>query len=124
MKTALTLILALAGLSIASAQSPGGGVFQKFDKNSDGKVTVDELPNQQAFDRFDTNKDGAIMLEEYNAVSGGTNPPTRKPANPPVTPMKPGETSPGAATPTVPADAVFPDYAILSDSKRATGERP
>jgi len=63
MNTPITLFIALAGISFASAQSSGSGVFQKFDKNSDGKVTSDELPNQQAFDRFDVNKDGSITLE-------------------------------------------------------------
>jgi Ca2+-binding EF-hand superfamily protein/mono/diheme cytochrome c family protein len=106
MKTHLTLLIALAGISTAHAQAPGG-VFQRFDKNSDGKVTTDELPNQQAFARFDTNKDGAITLEEYNAVTGGTTP---KPATP-TTPTKPAE------TPTVPADAVFSGYDKNSDNK-------
>ncbi|MDH4452742.1 MAG: EF-hand domain-containing protein, partial [Verrucomicrobiota bacterium] len=102
----LTLLIALAGLSIASAQSPGGGVFQKFDKNTDGKVTSEELPNAQAFERFDVNKDGSITLEEYTQVAGGM-----KPTTAPTTPTKLGETPPGTkpAT-TVPADAVFSGY--------------
>jgi Ca2+-binding EF-hand superfamily protein/mono/diheme cytochrome c family protein len=76
MKHSLKLLLALAGISIASAQSSGDGVFQRFDKNNDGKVTSDELPNQQAFNRFDTNKDGSITLDEYIQVSGKTAPGT------------------------------------------------
>ncbi len=71
MKRHLVLILALAGITSAFSQG-SGGVFQRFDRNSDGKVTPEELPNTQAFDRFDTNQDGSITLEEYNAVTGGT----------------------------------------------------
>ena len=60
------LILALVALlsGPARAQSPGGGVFKKFDKNGDGKVTAEELLNQQAFARFDANKDGHASPEE------------------------------------------------------------
>ncbi|MFN0075522.1 MAG: redoxin domain-containing protein [Prosthecobacter sp.] len=118
MKTSLTLLLAFAGFSIASAQSPSGGVFQRFDKNTDGKVTSEELPNAQAFERFDVNKDGAITLEEYTQVAGGM-----KPTTIPTTPAKPGETPSGTkpAT-TAPADAVFSGYDKNSDSKVTTDE--
>jgi Ca2+-binding EF-hand superfamily protein/mono/diheme cytochrome c family protein len=118
MKMTLTLLIALAGLSIASAQSPGGGVFQKFDKNSDGKVTSEELPNAQAFERFDVNKDGSITLEEYTQVAGGM-----KPTTTPTTPTKPAETPPATkpAT-TAPADAVFSGYDKNSDGKVTTDE--
>lgn len=117
------LFLALLGLSASAfAQTTGDGVFQKFDKNADGKVTTEELPNPQAFDRFDTNQDGAITLQEYNTVTSSTTPTPPKPATPPATPMKPGETSPGASTPTVPADAVFSGYDKNSDGKVTTDE--
>jgi mono/diheme cytochrome c family protein len=46
------------------------GVFQRYDKNSDGKVTSEELPYARIFARFDANKDGSITLEEYSAVQG------------------------------------------------------
>jgi Ca2+-binding EF-hand superfamily protein/thiol-disulfide isomerase/thioredoxin len=118
MKTPLTLLLVLSGLSIASAQSPGGGVFQKFDKNSDGKVTSDELPNTQAFERFDVNKDGSITLEEHAQVAGGM-----KPTTTPTTPTKPSETPFGTkpAT-TAPADSIFSGYDKNSDGKVTTDE--
>jgi Ca2+-binding EF-hand superfamily protein/thiol-disulfide isomerase/thioredoxin len=114
MKNSTTLLVALAGITSALAQAPGG-VFQKFDRNSDGKVTSEELPNTQAFERFDTNKDGSITLEEHNAVTGGTTP---KPATPtaPTMPPKPAE------TPTAPADAVFSGYDKNSDGKVTTDE--
>lgn len=56
--------------------SPGGGVgmverIMANDKNDDGKVTRDELPQfmQRLLDRADTNEDGAIDREEATAVS-------------------------------------------------------
>ncbi len=94
MKFSLTL-LAFAAISIASAQTPAGGVFQRFDKNGDGKVTKDELPNADTFARFDVNKDGAITLEEYSQVASGMKP---TPATP-TAPAKPGETPPGTPMP-------------------------
>ena len=48
------------------------GVFRKFDKNSDGKVTTDELPYPRVFSRFDTNQDGSITVDEYRAVNDKT----------------------------------------------------
>lgn len=114
MKTSIHLLIALAGISTSFAQAPGG-VFQKFDKNNDGKVTSEELPNQQAFERFDTNQDGSITLEEYNAVMGGTTPKPETPT-PPAMPPKPEE------TPTAPADAVFSGYDKNGDSKVTSDE--
>jgi len=112
----IPLLLCVLSASVVQthAQAPGG-VFQKFDRNSDGKVTSEELPNTQAFERFDTNKDGSITLKEYNAVTGGTTP---KPATPttPTMPPKPTE------TPTAPADAVFSGYDKNSDGKVTTDE--
>jgi Ca2+-binding EF-hand superfamily protein len=107
MKRLPWLFLALAGLSAAAfAQTSGDRVFEKFDKNADGKVTTEELPNPQAFARFDTNEDGSITLDEYNVVTGGM-----RPTTPPAMPRKPSE------TPTVPADAVFSGYDRNSDGR-------
>ena len=81
------LLLSLAFFHSAFAQAPSGvGVFQHYDKNSDGKVTRDELSNAQAFARYDLNKDGVITLEEYRQVTGGkvTTPPA--PPTPPTSP--------------------------------------
>ena len=45
-----------------------GTIFKQFDKNSDGKITSDELPKdslvQRMVERLDTDKDGVITLEE------------------------------------------------------------
>lgn len=39
-------------------------LFQRADRNGDGKVTPDELPNEQLFKRLDVNADGVVTLEE------------------------------------------------------------
>ncbi len=43
-------------------------IFKAADKNGDGKVTPDELPNAELFAKFDTNKDGMITLEEARPI--------------------------------------------------------
>jgi len=94
MKRLLALFLAFAGPSVISfAQTAGDGVFQKFDKNADGKVTTGELANPAAFERYDLDKDGAVSLAEYNQVSGKTSlatPGTPAPPATPGTPSAPG----------------------------------
>jgi len=89
----ITALLALLTAS-ALAQGPVPPVFQRLDKNGDGKITADETPNAQAMERFDLNKDGAITLEEYNRASAAptTTPPA--PATPPAPPMTPPGTTP------------------------------
>lgn len=67
--TCLFLCLCFASVLPLHAQA-ASGVFQRYDKNSDGKVTSEELPYPRIFARFDANKDGSITLEEYSAVSG------------------------------------------------------
>jgi len=90
MKRLLALFLAFAGPSVISfAQTAGDGVFQKFDKNADGKVTTGELANPAAFERYDLDKDGAVSLAEYNQVSGKTSPATPGTPAPPATPGTP-----------------------------------
>jgi Ca2+-binding EF-hand superfamily protein len=78
------IVLLLAGLhslsSLALAQAPVGGVFQRFDRNADGEVTPEELPDVTTFARFDLNKDGAITKAEYNQVAGiAPSPPSAPP---------------------------------------------
>ena len=54
---------------VAMAQE-SDGVFERYDRNGDGKVVAEELPNKTSFVRFDLDKDGAITEAEYNKVSG------------------------------------------------------
>ncbi len=39
-------------------------LFQRADRNGDGKITPEELPNEQLFKRLDVNADGVVTLEE------------------------------------------------------------
>ena len=85
----LLLLLAIgAGLTTLPAQrGAADAIFQRADKNGDGRVTPDELPNAETFARFDRNKDGVITLEEGRQVFGGAAPST------PVAEAPPNETS-------------------------------
>ena len=67
MRTALSSLLLLVCVAGLHAAKPDG-VFQRFDKNGDGKVTRDELPNETAFKRYDLDHDGAITPAEYEKV--------------------------------------------------------
>ncbi len=75
MKTRVALLvstLALSGLLWAVEQrAPGDGIFRRHDKNGDGRVTPDELPDAATFAKFDVNKDGAVTLDEYRQVIRG-----------------------------------------------------
>lgn len=71
MKALLTfsipVLLALA-TPTAFGQAPDGDAFKKFDKDGDGKVTKEELPNEKAFERFDKDKDGVITRDEFGGA--------------------------------------------------------
>lgn len=68
--TVLAILTCFAVPPMASAQN--GGAFDRFDRNKDGKVTKEELPDEKTFARFDVDKDGSITREEYNKVAGVT----------------------------------------------------
>ncbi len=77
-KLTFTFACALAfSLAIPSHKSRADGppkgstpeeIFKWADKNGDGKVTPDELPNAETFAKFDLNKDGTITIEEARQV--------------------------------------------------------
>lgn len=72
MKTKLVVsVLILSGLALVWAQSkPAEAIFKRADKNGDGKVTPDEVPDEKTFAKFDLNQDGIITLEEGRQVIG------------------------------------------------------
>lgn len=77
MKRTIQIFSGFAVLAIVFATSlpifaQSSGAFDRFDRNKDGKVTRNELPNPKTFDRFDVNKDASITLDEYNKVAGVT----------------------------------------------------
>lgn len=47
-------------------------LFKRLDKNGDGKLTPDELPDKAWFDKLDLNHDGVVTLEEARKVIGET----------------------------------------------------
>ena len=62
----MSFTAANSGLAQDREAQPPSGVFRNWDKNGDGKLTREELPEQvrQNFDRVDTNKDGFITPDE------------------------------------------------------------
>lgn len=66
--SSLSVVLACLVLSAQEAPRPAGARlaerFKQLDRNGDGKITRDEVPNVPMFDPWDLNKAGAVMLEE------------------------------------------------------------
>jgi Ca2+-binding EF-hand superfamily protein/mono/diheme cytochrome c family protein len=64
--TAGLLTLSIVGFAInrVIAQQEIEKRFEQLDRNKDGKVTTDELPQTAIFKRFDRNSDGVITKEE------------------------------------------------------------
>jgi hypothetical protein len=79
MKTTLTagLLLAIAAAPIVAQEMGGPGgpdedsrpMFEQFDADGDGSVTMEEVEAQRGarFAETDTNGDGAVSLEEFTA---------------------------------------------------------
>ena len=69
---ALTLSLALSSQRSRADGPPKGAApeetFRWADKNGDGKVTPEELPNADTFAKFDVHKDGIITPDEARQV--------------------------------------------------------
>lgn len=74
-----------------SRQAPGStqadALFDRLDRNKDGTITRQELPNIERFDVLDKNKDGSISKEEFRAgfgaqFSGGGNSATAERVDP------------------------------------------
>lgn len=63
--------------AVASGQQSKTTRFDQWDRNADGKLTREELPQpiRANFDRVDRNKDGFISREEDAAMGAGRNQP-------------------------------------------------
>jgi Ca2+-binding EF-hand superfamily protein len=69
-RTVLSVVLALFGTAALAAESGGAKPsFESLDKNSDGKVSLNEAADNDAlfvaFKSLDTNKDGVLSREEF-----------------------------------------------------------
>ena len=62
------LLLAVCTCPVFAQNADGTDAFKKFDKDGDGKVTKEELPNEKAFERFDKDQDGVITREEFTGA--------------------------------------------------------
>jgi Ca2+-binding EF-hand superfamily protein len=56
----------------AQTQATGGvevnNLFEKYDKNKDGKITAEEIGNERIFKSLDLNKDGEVTRAEADAA--------------------------------------------------------
>jgi Ca2+-binding EF-hand superfamily protein/peroxiredoxin len=98
-------------LSAGTGGELSAAVFKRMDKNGDGKLTADELPNSKWFNRLDTDQDGAVTLDEAAKVLASL----RK---------RGAESSPTTQTPIKPAaeDPSFKDAPqLLKGSEHAVG---
>lgn len=67
--TSLTLCTLISGMAQQQKSPAPAEVVRRFDKNGDGKLTREELPEQMrsTFDRVDANGDGFVTPEEEAA---------------------------------------------------------
>jgi hypothetical protein len=110
----LTLAACVVGLALAAQESPqtglGGGLAERFrqhDKNGDGKVTREEVPQLPLFEQWDANKDGAVTLEEVTAFYANR----RAGQGADVRPALPAP----ASKPTAAADGFVPDAPFVGE---------
>lgn len=80
MKTPLLLIL--LAITTAAAQQPD--LFNIWDRNKDGKLSREELPEgaRKNFERIDSDKDGSISKTEHEAVAARMGQRSKAPARP------------------------------------------
>jgi hypothetical protein len=90
--TAISLSAVLASLILFAQEStpPAGSSladrFKQLDRNGDGKLTREEMPQSLPFDQWEANKDGVVTLAEVKAfyaklrAKGGATKPESQPA--------------------------------------------
>jgi Ca2+-binding EF-hand superfamily protein len=71
-RTVLSVVLAVFAAAALAAESGGAKPsFESLDKNSDGKVSLNEAADNDAlfvaFKNLDTDKDGVLSREEFAA---------------------------------------------------------
>ena len=71
-RTQVFIVLGLfAGAALAAQSGGAKPTFEALDKNSDGKVSLNEAADNDAlfvaFKSLDTNKDGVLSREEFAA---------------------------------------------------------
>ncbi len=70
--------------SVPTDITQGRKLWQRLDKNKDGKLTRDEVPQSTVFARFDLNNDGVITQDEGKQVVQNALKPSTPPASVPV----------------------------------------
>lgn len=72
----LAASVALLAIAWAGAQPSAEAILQRYDKNGDGGLSRDELPEKtrQRFERFDTDGNGLATAEELRRVVAHTRP--------------------------------------------------
>ncbi|NWG14898.1 MAG: EF-hand domain-containing protein, partial [Acidobacteria bacterium] len=116
---AILILSAFLAILILLAQEPPrpavGGIAERFkqlDRDGDGKITREEAPQLPMFDQWDANKDGAVTLEEVttfytNRRAAGKGNDTR-----PATSAKPvGDSKPKAPA----TDGFVPDAPFVGE---------
>ncbi len=115
-----------AGQPVA-AERPDGRrdprrIFQRFDKNGDGKVTLDEVPEERKkmvgrmIQRAGKNADQGLSLEEFTAAFAAIRPDKGQPLASSTT------QTPSAAAPGIPRASLFGALDTDHDGKLSSGE--
>jgi hypothetical protein len=66
----LLSILCTFVVPVQAQESPGAAAFKRLDKNSDGKLTRDEVPTAESFNAADADKNDAVTPEEFRRHIG------------------------------------------------------
>ncbi|MHC4400826.1 MAG: alpha/beta hydrolase fold domain-containing protein, partial [Planctomycetota bacterium] len=93
--TRFALAVAVAAFCIGDAHGAPQrqpGLFDQWDRNGDGGLTREELPERARlnFDRVDVDGDGTISREEHNAFLQRRRPADKQPAKPSARPVPEG----------------------------------
>jgi Ca2+-binding EF-hand superfamily protein len=109
--------------------APGGDrpapreIFQRFDKNGDGKISKDEAPErmQQNWERVDRNGDGFVTPDElaqaFQGLAGAPGKPDGKPDTKPENPQRKPDARPDAPV-ARPGILNFPPLLVALDTNR------